>query len=120
MANDVLLKDPNLAIVQVTKNEETFVISPERGTPFTPLWAKDIQGRLWIQIPQKQGVFLAEPLQNQPNMYLLRSADAEQISSTESLTFKSFESVIPIQDRTTNQEIYTSIKEQESFLSEKS
>src|SRR5437868_2264092 len=36
MANDVLLKDPNLAIVQVTKNEETFVISPESGTPFTP------------------------------------------------------------------------------------
>lgn len=112
-------QDPNIAIVQVTDNEqETAVISVESATPYTPAWAKDQKGTLWIKLAQER-FFRTSALPNVTNTYLL-FADPEKESEAKSLTFTPFsqkQEKISIEDPTV--EVYDALRLKESHLLEK-
>lgn len=104
IAASVIGQDPDLAVVQVTDSgNQTAVISQESAHPYTPLWAKDQSQQLWIQIPQREKIFLAIPLQKDPTIYLLFS-DAKGEEAAKTLSFTPFEEKIFSTKRETSAE----------------
>ena len=119
IAASLIEQDPDIAFVQVTdQHNQTALISPESGELYTPLWAKDSQGELWIAIPQKEKRSLkALPLIRGGDTFLLFAHS----NSPEELTFTPFQpEEVAIPAEATTSQIYEVLKQKERLLIEKS
>ena len=113
IAESALAQDPKIALIQVTDHAHgSALITPGSAQAYTPFWARDGQGRLWIKIPEKEAIFLAT---QEKNDYLLTLTGPE-----ETLTFAPFEKETPsfsLNDST--QEIYKGLSLEENQLFQK-
>jgi len=121
LAASVVGQDPSIALVQVTdKNQETAVIAPESGQTYIPRWAKDSEGRLWIEIPEKEKLFLARPIKRDKVTYLLHG-NQEDEKEARSLSFTPFENPPkPQPSESDTTKIYAAVRAKENNLLEKS
>ena len=117
----VIGQDPEVSIVQATDGSHHFaVLSPESGQLYTPLWARDVEGQLWIKISPKEKIFLAsKTTQNEGTTYLL-FAHAEGEERAKTLEFVSFERqpYLALSDDTPGY-AYDVLKTKENLLLEK-
>lgn len=119
-ASDLLGQDPTLAIIQVTSSTgETAIISPESSRSYTPWHAQDEKGNLWIQMPEKQTIFLATPYREQKRTYLL-TADPSGIEMAKTLSFIPFDKQsVSTEKEGNSQQMYAQLREQEGVVLEK-
>ena len=120
LAADAVGQDPEIALVQVTnKKGETAVISPESGHLYLPRWTKDHEGRLWIEIPEKEKIFLASALKKDKGAYLLYG-EQEDEEDARNLDFTPFEAAASLDvSESEPNKIYAALRAKESAQLEK-
>jgi class 3 adenylate cyclase/HAMP domain-containing protein len=121
LAASVISYDPEIAVVQVKNNQgQVAIISSESGRIYTPLWAKDSEGKLWIQLGNPFRLFLAKSIEEiGESTYLLYDSPRKKVKG---LRFTPFSQASFLEEKNVDdpEVVYQTLREEEERLVEMS